>query len=482
LNVVGSASRGSRQSAGQGPVGVGDLSGSHVQGDLAGTQVADAGDDGLGHLERRVVWGVVGGDGCRHTRNGDGSDGNSTGGCATDEPAPGQSGHVELPFLVPLLGGDRPAVCRPERLRQGWGPWVARPKFVVGLRPDWSAVGQAAAPRGRGSGATDGSLWLSTRVELTEEEVARRAGVSEQRVSELEALGIVARASEPDETFGRGDVLRIQLVEELESSGIPAARVAEAISAGALSLSYLDRFPDPPPRSSQTPADLCEDLGVSFQLLERIFSAFGLPHPQRDDPVREDDLSVVSQLSILFTAGLGEAEVLRAARVWGEGVRRVAQHQVHSFHELIEEPFRRRGLSDDEALDAALSQIGVRLIPYVNQLVAWLYGRHFERSATEHRLAHMEAALDAAGLHRRPAPHREACVFVDLSGSTRVTDQHGDVAARLAALAGPAQVLVGETARAHANTNGVRFEDVGPVSVKGVARPVHVFRALRDQT
>ncbi len=407
---------------------------------------------------------------------------------------------------------------------------------------------------------------MSTRVELTEEEVARRAGVSEQRVRELAELGIVARASGPNETFGGGDVLRTQLVEELESSGIPAARVAEAMSAGALSLSYLDRFPDPPPRSSRTHADLCEDLGVSFRLLERIFSAFGLPHPQQDDPVREDDLAVVSQLSILFTAGLGEAEVLRAARVWGEGVRRVAQHQVHSFHELIEEPFRRRGLSDDEALDAALTQIGVRLIPYVNQLVAWLYGRHFERSSTEHRLAHMEAALDAAGLHRRPAPHPEACVFADLSGSTRLTDQHGDVAAtdmalrlaevmqevadrhdglavkmlgdgvhfhfdepanavlgsldlvemteqhglppahvgvnagpmtytdgdyygltvivaaRLAAQAGPAQVLVGETARAHANTNGVRFEDVGPVSVKGVARPVHVFRALRDHT
>ena len=84
---------------------MGDLSGPHVQGDLAGTQVTDARDDGLGQLERRVVGGVVGWDGSRDTGNGDGSDGNSTGGCATDEPAPGQSGHVELPFLVPLLGG-----------------------------------------------------------------------------------------------------------------------------------------------------------------------------------------------------------------------------------------------------------------------------------------------------------------------------------------------------------------------------------------
>ena len=53
----GSAGGGSRQSAGQGPVGVGDLSGAHVQGDLTCTQVADASDNGL--VERNVVVGVV---------------------------------------------------------------------------------------------------------------------------------------------------------------------------------------------------------------------------------------------------------------------------------------------------------------------------------------------------------------------------------------------------------------------------------------
>jgi class 3 adenylate cyclase len=414
-----------------------------------------------------------------------------------------------------------------------------------------------------GATVPTGRLWLSNVVALTEEEVARRSGVTEQRVRELKELGIFARSSEANATFSPGDILRVQLVDELESSGVPAAEVAAAIAAGALSLAYLDRVPDPPARSSRTYADLCADLGVPFQLLERIFSAFGLPRPGRDDPVREDDLAVISKLPIMFTAGLGEAEMLRAARVWSEGVRRVAQHQVHSFHELIEEPFRRRGLSDDQALDAALSEIGPRLLPFVNQLVTWLYGRHFERSATEHRLAHVEAALDAAGLHRKPAPHPDACVFADLTGSTRLTEEHGDTAAadmalrlaevmqevadrhgglvvkmlgdgvhfhfpepanavlgaldlvdmaelhglppahvgvnagpitytdgdyygltviigaRIAEAAGPTEVLVGETARRYADPDGVRFVDVGPVQMKGVARPVRVYRALR---
>ena len=61
---------------------------------------------------------------------------------------------------------------------------------------------------------------------------------------------------------------------------------------------------------------------MSFRLLERIFSAFGLPHPQQDDPVREDDLAVVSQLSILFTAVSGEARFFAPP---GSGARASAE-------------------------------------------------------------------------------------------------------------------------------------------------------------
>jgi class 3 adenylate cyclase len=302
---------------------------------------------------------------------------------------------------------------------------------------------------------------------------------------------------------------------------------------------------------------------MPFRLLERIYAAFGFPAPRIDDVVRRDELDIVSGLSILFDAGLDEAEVLRAARVWGEPQRRVAHHQVHSFHELIEEPFRRQGLSDDQALAATLTQVGVRVIPFVHQLVAWLYARHFERAATEHRLGHVERALDAAGLHRRPTPRPAACVFADLSGSTQLTEELGDeaaadmslrlaetmqevadkhdglvvkmlgdgvhfhfrdptnavigsldfveladrhdlppthvgveagpmtytdgdyygltviVAARIAGKAGPAEVLVGPEARRLAEADAVRFEDMGPIPLKGIAKPVQISRAVR---
>ena len=392
---------------------------------------------------------------------------------------------------------------------------------------------------------------------LTEDEVARRSGVSSERVRELVDVGVL------EEPFRPGDPLRVQLVDELESFGVPPARIAEAIAVGALTLSYLDRVPPPPPRSDRTHAQLCEEAGIPFDLLERAYAGFGLARPKADDLVREDELDVISGMPILFESGLGEGEVLRAARVWGESARRVAEHQIRSFHELVEEPFRRQGLSDDQALDAALTQVGVRLAEYTQRLVGWLNARHFESEATAHRLGHIERALDAAGLHRTTAPCPEACAFADLSGYTRLIDELGDatasdmalqlaelmqdvaqghngrvvkmlgdgvhfhfddalaavrgslefvertepqglppahvgvnagpmtytdgdyygltviVAARLAAHAGPGQVLVGEAAAADGTPEGVRFEELGPIPLKGVARPVTAYRALR---
>ncbi len=257
-------------------------------------------------------------------------------------------------------------------------------------------------------------------VGLTEVEIARLANTTEERVRELVELGILVPGLDPNAPFGAGDALRAQLVEELRASG--------------LSLGYLDRFPPPSPRSDRTYRELCAELEFPFELLDRVYVGFGLPRPQPDEHVRDEDVAIISGLPVMLSAGLGEGEVLRAARLWGESARRVAEHQVHSFHELMEEPFRRQGLSDDQVLDAALSQVGVRVVPYVHQLAAWLHRRHFERYAIGHRRDHVETALQRAGLQRTPMPHPQAVVFADLSGYTKTTEEIGDRAAARMAL------------------------------------------------
>jgi adenylate cyclase len=121
--------------------------------------------------------------------------------------------------------------------------------------------------------------------------------------------------------------------------------------------------------------------------------------------------------------------VLRAVRIWAESARRVAQYQIHHFHNSIEEPFRQRGLSDNEALEAAVREVSVRLGHSGEEMLAWLYRRHSEAFTMQHLLEHVDTALEQAGVRPKPTRQVEAAVFADLSGYTRLTEESGDEAA-----------------------------------------------------
>jgi len=163
--------------------------------------------------------------------------------------------------------------------------------------------------------------------------------------------------------------------------------------------------------------------------------------------VREEDVRLLEIFPVLFGAGVSEGEILRLARVWGDSARRVAQFQNHYLHHSIEEPFRRRGLRDNEAFEAALREVSVRSGRSGEDLLGWLYRRHSEAFETEHLLDHVETALEDAGVHRREPRQVEACAFADLSGYTRLTEEAGDEVAALVSL--KLAELVNETASRH---------------------------------
>ena len=57
-----------------------------------------------------------------------------------------------------------------------------------------------------------------------------------------------------------------------------------------------------------------------------------------------------------------------------------------------------------------------------------------------------------------------------------------NIAARIAAKAGPGEVLASEETVPLAAADGVRFDEVGPAELKGLARPVVLYRARRSST
>ena len=258
---------------------------------------------------------------------------------------------------------------------------------------------------------------------FTTDHIAERVGTTPERIQLLADLGIL----EPhDGTYPRRDVLRARFVIDLDAIGVNEQGIADAVASGDLTLGYVEAGGRRPPRSDRTFAQLSAEIDIPFPMLERLYVAFGLSRPAPDEYVREEDLRLLKIVPILFGAGVSEGEILRLARVWGDSARRVAQFQNHYLHVSIEEPFRRGGLRDNEAFEAALREVGVRSGRSGEELLGWLFRRHSEVFETEHLFDHVETALEDAGVHLREPRQVEACAFADLSGYTRLTEEAGD--------------------------------------------------------
>jgi adenylate cyclase len=279
---------------------------------------------------------------------------------------------------------------------------------------------------------------------LTGPELAEACATGIDRIRELVELGIL----QPEEgLFSRQDVMRVRVVDQLDSLGIEAAALAEALASGHLTLGYLESAGRRHPRSELSFAEVGEELGIPFPTLERIYLAFGLPRPKPSESVRQEDMEALRMLGVLFGADLAGEDVVRLARVWGDSVRRIAQYVPHHFHTTVEERFRSRGLRDNEAFEASIREVGLRIGRSGEDLLGWLFRRHSEVFMTEHQFAHVETALEDAGVRPRPPRSLEAAVFADLSGFTQLTEESGDQVAVGVSL-GLAE-LVGEAVTRH---------------------------------
>ena len=307
---------------------------------------------------------------------------------------------------------------------------------------------------------------------LTEDELAKRADASVEEVRGLVELGIL----EPrDGGFERRDLARARVVLHLRTMGIEPSALAQAIASGHLRLGYFESAGRRFPRADRTFRDIAGEIGIPFEGLERIYVAFGLPRPERDELVREEDLEAIRILPVMFAAGLDETDVLRMARVWGDSARRVAQYLPHYFHTTIEPRFRAQGLRDNEAFEAAIRQVGLKTGRSGENLLGWLFRRHSEGFMNEHQFEHVEAALDEAGVRTRTAVSPEGIAFADLSGYTTLTEQGGDEAAVEMALA--LAQLVGEAAARH---RGMTVKLLGDGALLHFANPADAVRASLD--
>ena len=143
--------------------------------------------------------------------------------------------------------------------------------------------------------------------------------------------------------------------------------------------------------------------------------------------MREDEREVVALVQAAIGLGVEPPDMERQIRTWGESVRRIADADATFYRTQVEEPLLRAGMSWSDMLQAgsmAADAFGPRLDP---ALLA-LYHAQSEHTWLANVIEAVEATLEAAGLHQA-IRHPPAMCFLDLTGYTRLTEEHGDAAA-----------------------------------------------------
>jgi adenylate cyclase len=263
------------------------------------------------------------------------------------------------------------------------------------------------------------------------------------------------------------------------------------------------------PLAGTTYEQLCAELELPMALVQRIHEASGLGRPQPGDPIHSLDRDLLASTRLGRALGLDDGVLIRLSRVYGENLRRIAQAEPEFYHDHIEGPLLASGM-DERRMREAASQLSDQLAEVVQQVLLALYHRHQERYTIDHLVEHIEAVVAEQPVRRPPAmcfldfrrPAQAVVAALEMVERTPeaglpvahvglhagpVVFQDGDyfgrtvnLAARIAAHAGPGQVLASDQVVAECGDGTVAFEPIGPVPLKGVPAPVPLHRATRQ--
>ena len=278
------------------------------------------------------------------------------------------------------------------------------------------------------------------------EAFAAEAGTSVERVRRLVEIGAIVPV---DGAFSDGDVVRSRLLESFEAAGIELDHIAIGIRERAMTLEFVELFyPHPGSLSGRSYEAFAAELGERGPLLAPAIAAMGLPAPRPADPSRVRDEAVLR--TFLESWATTEPEVtLRAARVFGEAIRRAAEAWVALFDEAIIRPLDGSFQTVDELASRVVGPAS-RVNSAGHELIVWLLDRHLERTMDELNIEALERELERRGLVPAGPTHPPAIAFVDLTGYTHLTEEQGDESAVRAA------VRLGELSETTAREHGGR--------------------------
>jgi class 3 adenylate cyclase len=278
---------------------------------------------------------------------------------------------------------------------------------------------------------------------MAADELAALAGSSRANVERLTQLGILT----PDDAgrYEPSAVAALRLMHAMEEAGVDLEAVGRGFRTGALTFGGFDTYFARPAPFVGTFGELAGRIGVEFDAVARQVVALGFPLPRPGDPVRGDEARLLEETFAVW-GFVPPDELARLGRVFGDNVRRVAQGSIRFFDATVNEPSRRPDLALEERQERA-REVGVGATGLAFRTIEWLFRRHFESELIRYMTDGTERFLEEQGIApARPQPE-PAIAFLDLTGFTALTEEHGDLAA--ADAAGRLAAVVAETARAY---------------------------------
>jgi len=235
-------------------------------------------------------------------------------------------------------------------------------------------------------------------------------------------------------------VRRIRVVDGLQRGGLPLDVIGDALRTGLLSLDFVDqpsydRFAS---HADVTFRALSEQTTVPLELLLVAREAMGSARPDPDDRVPETELRIIPYLQLVLAHGIAPASIERTLRVAGDGLRRLAETEADWWRSEVLEPLFRRGLPAAE-VGQRTEEFATSVGPVTDDAIVALYHGQQAHSWLRNILEGFEGLLMRAGSFSRLEGPPAICFF-DLSGYSRLTEEHGDAAA--ADLAGRVARLV----------------------------------------
>ncbi|MBS1880962.1 MAG: adenylate/guanylate cyclase domain-containing protein [Actinobacteria bacterium] len=226
-------------------------------------------------------------------------------------------------------------------------------------------------------------------------------------MTDFEAEGLL------DGLEGEARAARLGLLERLDSEGVPAAELGEAVAAGRLALLPVERA-IAGEGQRYTAREVAERSGLDLELLRGFRAALGVPYADPDQRVAtEADLEAALRTKAILDAGFPAEEVLRNARTIGMGMGRIAE----ANRELVVRNLTQPGDTEKDVADR-LALAAEQLLPLVADTLTYAFQANLLEQVKRDVIAAADLEAGALG----GVVERTVC-FADLVEFTRLGEE-----------------------------------------------------------